>query len=93
MGTHLRVHSESFPMNTNMTGFRGFSKIFFVLVLWSKVASALEGSSQVTTVVCIQYTFENNQNKALIYSCWMASNPHFPSFALGIPEFSEAIQA
>ena len=26
MGTHLRVLSESFPMNTNMTGFRGFSK-------------------------------------------------------------------
>ena len=28
MGTHLRVLSESYPMNTNMTGFRGFSKIF-----------------------------------------------------------------
>ena len=24
MGTHLRVLNESFPMNTNMTGFRGF---------------------------------------------------------------------
>ena len=28
MGTHLRVLSESYPMNTNMTGFRWFSKIF-----------------------------------------------------------------
>ena len=28
MGTHLRVLSESFPMNTNMTGFIGFSQIF-----------------------------------------------------------------
>ena len=28
MGTHLKVLSESFPMNTNMTGFRWFSKIF-----------------------------------------------------------------
>ena len=28
MGTHLRVLSESFPMNTNMTGFRWFLKIF-----------------------------------------------------------------
>ena len=31
---------ESYQMNTNMTGFRCFSKIF---VLWTKVASALEG--------------------------------------------------
>ena len=28
MGTHLRELSESYPMNTNMTGFRWFSKIF-----------------------------------------------------------------
>ena len=28
MGTHLKVLSESFPMNTNVTGFRWFSKIF-----------------------------------------------------------------
>ena len=26
-GTHLRVLSESYPMNTKMTGFRCFSKI------------------------------------------------------------------
>ena len=40
MGTHLRVLSESFPMNTNMTGFRWFSKIF---QRFSRVALALEG--------------------------------------------------
>ena len=28
VGTHLRVLSESYPMNTNMTGFRWFSKCF-----------------------------------------------------------------
>ena len=28
MGTHPRVLSESYPMNTNMTGFRWFSNIF-----------------------------------------------------------------
>ena len=28
MGTHLRVLSESYPMDTNMTGFKGFSKNF-----------------------------------------------------------------
>ena len=40
MGTHMKVLSKRFPMNTNMTRFRWFSKIF---VLWTKVASALEG--------------------------------------------------
>ena len=33
MGTHLRVLSKSYPMNTNMTGFRWFSKIFSSLCL------------------------------------------------------------
>ena len=40
MSTHLKVLSESYPMNTNMIGFRWFSKNF---VLWTKVASALDG--------------------------------------------------
>ena len=31
MGTHMRVLCESYPMNTNMTGFRCFSKIWFSL--------------------------------------------------------------
>ena len=34
-------------MNTNMTGFRVFIKIVCILVLWTKVASALEGLSDV----------------------------------------------
>ena len=42
IGTHMKVLSESYQVNTNMTGFRWFSKIFFVLVLWTQVASALE---------------------------------------------------
>ena len=46
MGTHLRVLSKNYPMNTNMTGFRWFSKFFCVLVLWSKVASAFGGVKQ-----------------------------------------------
>ena len=37
MGTHLRVLGESFPMNTNMTGFRWFSKILSSLCFgWKK---------------------------------------------------------
>ena len=43
MGTRLRALSESCPINTNFTGFRWFSKNLFVLVLWEKVAPALEG--------------------------------------------------
>ena len=31
MGTHLRVLSESSPIDTNMAGFRWFSNIFFAL--------------------------------------------------------------
>ena len=31
MGTHLRILSEGYPMNNNMTGFRCFSKIFAFL--------------------------------------------------------------
>ena len=43
MGTHLRVLRESYPMSTNMTGFRWFFQNLCVLALWPKVALALEG--------------------------------------------------
>ena len=42
MVTHLRVLSESYPMNTNMIRFRWFSNNLCILVLWTKVAPALE---------------------------------------------------
>ena len=42
MGTHSRVFSESYPMNTYMRGLNSF-KTVGVRVLWTKVASALEG--------------------------------------------------
>ena len=44
MGTHLRAISESYPMNTNMTGFRSLR--ICVPVLRMKVVSALEGLTQ-----------------------------------------------
>ena len=37
MGTHLRVLSESYLMNTNMTGFRLFSKIVAYLCFGRKL--------------------------------------------------------
>ena len=56
-------------MNTNMTGFRWFSKIVVSVVLWMKVVSALEGVN----------TFENNfgidqkSEKYLKESCLLVS--------------------
>ena len=47
MGIYLRIFSESFPMNTNTIGFRLFLKKLCVLVLLTKVASALEGLRKV----------------------------------------------
>ena len=46
VGIHLRDLSESYSINTNMGGFRWFSKLI-VSVLWMKEASALEGLNQV----------------------------------------------
>ena len=42
-GYSSNITHESYPMNTNMRGFRWFSKINCVFNLWTKVASALEG--------------------------------------------------
>ena len=55
MGTHLRVIAESYPMSTNMIGFRWFFKNRRVIVLnRTIVASALEGLNMVLiqTVYC-----------------------------------------
>ena len=43
MGTHLTVLSKSFPMNTNMTGFKWFSKVLAsdessLSIGWGKLA-------------------------------------------------------
>ena len=46
MGTHLRVLSESYQMNINMTVIRWLSKIFASMFFGQKVASALEGLTQ-----------------------------------------------
>ena len=51
MGTHLRVLSKSYPMNTTCQGLYGFKNIS-VPVVWTKVASALE----VLTHSCLTLT-------------------------------------
>ena len=43
MGTQLRALSESYPINTNMAGFRRFFKNISVLVLGMKLVPALKG--------------------------------------------------
>ena len=36
LGTHMRVLGESYLVNTNMTGFKWFTKIFALLCFWGK---------------------------------------------------------
>ena len=43
IGNHLRGLSKSYSMNTNMTRYQKVFKNTRVLVLWTKVALALEG--------------------------------------------------
>ena len=61
MGTHLRVLSESYPMNTNMTGFRWILRILCIFVLWKKVALALEGLRHKKSK-----SFENSLNHVML---------------------------
>ena len=43
MGTHLKVLSKSYPMNTNMAGFRWFQKSLRSCALDERLVLALEG--------------------------------------------------
>ena len=47
MGTHLRELSESVSMNTNMTGFRCFSKNVVSLCFGERVTPGKEGLSPI----------------------------------------------
>ena len=62
MGTHMRVLSKSFSMNTNMTGFKWISKKHCILVLRMKVASALEGLNYNHILFWNQFISEVDQN-------------------------------
>ena len=63
-----------FPMNTNKTGFLDGFQRFCVLVLWTKVASALEGSNMIIqTLPALNYQWPVNIqvfsfNKNLFYT-------------------------
>ena len=50
MGTHMRVLSERYLMNTNMTGFRRLSKIFASLGLVASALGGLKRSPQETSI-------------------------------------------
>ena len=57
MGTPLKVLDKSYPMNTNMIGIEWYSKNLCILLLWTKVASALGGLNQVAVIlVCSSAT-------------------------------------
>ena len=54
MSMYLRVLGKSYPMNTNMTGFKWFSKIIAsAMPLFN--ASALEGLSNLNTAYVNRY--------------------------------------
>ena len=59
MGINLRVLSENYPMNTNMTGFRWFSKSFASLCFEWELALALEGLIQLM-FVALEYEQRNS---------------------------------
>ena len=54
MGTHLRVLSDSFPMNTSMTGFRLFSASFAFLCFGGKYSHSI-GRVQMSTSCMLLY--------------------------------------
>ena len=58
MDTHLTLFSESFLLNTIMTGFAWLSKNLCFFVLWMKVASALEGLCKTHNTVLVYTTGE-----------------------------------
>ena len=55
-------------MNTNITGFRWFSKSFCVLVLWTKVVSALEGLLKSKRVLFDKGHTDTDQASIGVYS-------------------------
>ena len=67
-GTHLTVLSESYLMNTNMTGFKCFSKF------WTKVDSALEelNPSNLIFLKCFSHLFSQYMN--INHRCTFGSN-------------------
>ena len=77
MGTHLRVLSESFPMNTKMTWFKCFSKNLKFLVLWTIVASAWEGFTR-TILQYFKVYLATKNNLSLRFFHWSESNYSFP---------------
>ena len=71
MGTHLRVLSESYPMNINITAFRWFSKIVV------PCASASEGLNKHKTLqrICHAYWIFDGANTTVIHWSLLEERP------------------
>ena len=67
MCTHTLVLNESFPMNTNMTGFRGFSKYFCSCALDER-SQYLKGQHEDSTRRNV-WNIENSE-EAILYN-WL----------------------
>ena len=77
MGTLLRELGESYPMDTNKTGFRSFSKNLCILVLRMIVASALEGLKRL--LIRLSYLLFHNA------ASHITLNPFIPRLTLACP--------
>ena len=73
MGTHLRELSESYLMNTNMTGFIWFSEIFTSLCSDKSIVSALEGLKEQLKIHNLEYS-ELVTNNMQISHDWTKSH-------------------
>ena len=70
MGSHLRVLNKSYLMNTNMTGFRWFSKIFASLDESSLSIQRVKNNKSGLAVVLDMSVFvEAGQKVVLFLSC------------------------
>ena len=69
MGTYLRVLWKSYPMNTNMAGFRWFSNLFYSLCFRQKLLQhwlevlKMVASKTLLEIMWIYYTLDSHSSK------------------------------
>ena len=73
MGTHLTVLSESYPMNTNMPGFRLFSDICATLLMYissfSQVIAVASWDSSIHDSIHLNRLTPSNERVYMILKC------------------------
>ena len=70
-GTHMKVLRVSCPMNTNMTGFRWFSKIFASLYLGRKYPQHWKGYVTIWKISAWKWMDEIILSNSILSCCWI----------------------